>query len=97
MTTTHNTFDGEHVHVRRRRCSTCIFGTHSPVDAERVAGMLAEAGDAGCIPCHHHLDEAVHPVCRGFYDLGVSVPLRLASACAVIAWHDEEDPWSERR
>jgi hypothetical protein len=88
----HNVYDGERVHVRRRRCSTCIFGPRSPVDAERVAGMVAECAGEGVIPCHHHLDLEVNPVCRGYFDLGENMSLRLAAALEVIEWHDE-DPW----
>jgi hypothetical protein len=87
-------FDGQRVHVRRRRCSTCIFGPNRPVSEERVAQMVASCGDEGTIPCHHHLyvGAVVEPVCRGFYDTGNNVMLRLATFMEIIEWHDE-DPW----
>lgn len=89
MAKKHNVFDGEKVNVRRRACDTCIFGRNSPVSAERRDGMVADcAKNEGVIPCHHHLDEKVHPVCRGFFDLNQNWLLRLARAMEAIRWHD---------
>lgn len=89
----HNVYDGSKVHVRRHQCSTCVFGQNSPVSTERRDGMVADCGDEGVIPCHHHLyaGQKVHPVCRGFYNLRQNWILRLATAMEIIEWH-EEDP-----
>lgn len=85
---THNVFDGAHVHVRARRCETCVFGNNSPVSVERREEMVALCGDQSVIPCHKHLyvGEPVNPVCRGFYETGNCVPLRIAEALDMIAW-----------
>lgn len=86
------TFVNGAVHIRRRQCSSCIYGPRSPVDAERRDGMEAGADAANsCIPCHSHLyrGEAVEPVCRGYYEHGQSVALRLAEALDMVTWVDE--------
>lgn len=88
----HRVYIGGKVHVRARRCSTCIFGPNSPVSVERRDGMVERAADDGCIPCHAHLYQgaAVEPVCRGFYEQRGNLALRLAEAMGVIEWHDDE-------
>jgi hypothetical protein len=83
------TFVDGKVHVRRTRCSTCVFGPNKFVDDERVAEMVKGADEAhSCIPCHHHLyqDQPIEPVCRGYYDRHSSVTLRLAEAMNIIQW-----------
>jgi len=80
------------VHVRRRMCSTCIFGPRSPVDDERVAEMIEQCGDEGAVPCHHHLGDEVEPVCAGFVEHAGNLPLRLAHALDVVTLVDG-DPW----
>ena len=66
-----------------------MFGPNKFVSDERVEGMVAGA-DArpSCIPCHHHLyeDQAVEPVCRGYFDRRSSMTLRLAEAMDLIEW-----------
>lgn len=87
MTT--RTFVNGRVHVRRARCSTCVFGPNKFVSDERVAGMVEGADKANsCIPCHHHLHEGqeIEPVCRGYFDRHSSVTLRLAEAMDLIEW-----------
>lgn len=75
--------------VNARPCDTCIFGAHSPVDQSRVEQMVADAGDEGCIPCHHTLDGDEQAVCHGFYQLS-SWPMRLALLMGVIEWRIPE-------
>jgi hypothetical protein len=82
--------DGK-VHIRKRRCDTCIFRPGNLMDLEegRVEQMVADAQrDESCIPCHHHLysGEAVEPVCRGFYELHATLPIRLAEAMDIVEW-----------
>lgn len=81
------------VHVRRARCASCIFrpvdkGRCHGITDERVEQMIEGCGDWGAIACHSHLyrSEPVEPVCRGFFDLGQSVALRLADVMGVIEW-----------
>jgi len=84
---THKVYVDGKVHIRKRRCDTCIFGGNSPVSVERREEMVAIcAKGEGCIPCHHHLGEAVEPVCHGFYELRQNFILRLAEAMEVIEW-----------
>src|SRR5215471_5226719 len=82
----HNVYVNGFVHVRAKRCSTCIFGNRSPVSVERREEMVERCGEEGVIPCHHHLGEDVEPVCRGFYETGNNVLLRLATALDLIDW-----------
>jgi hypothetical protein len=90
----HRVFVGGRVHIRRHRCSTCIFGPNSPVPVQRRDGMIAQCGDTGVIPCHHHLYDGrrVEPVCRGFADLGVNWVLRLAEAMDVVTLVGDDEP-----
>ena len=85
-----NVFRDNKIHVCRRMCSTCIFTDHSPVSVERRDQMAHDASEQdGCIPCHHTIhnnDERGEAVCRGFYNLGSSVPIRLATAMKLIEW-----------
>jgi hypothetical protein len=73
-------------------CSTCIFrpGNLMHLEEGRVQSMVAGADENGsCIPCHRHLynDEKIQPVCRGYWDHGNSVTLRLAAAMEIVEWH----------
>jgi hypothetical protein len=91
MTT--NTFVDGKVHVRRRKCKTCIFlpGNRMNLVDGRVERMVAEADEAGsCIPCHDHLHQgaAIEPVCRGYFDKGNSWTLRLARAMGIVEFVD---------
>lgn len=55
--------------------------------------MVADADrDGGCIPCHKHLyvGEPIQPVCRGYFDVNQSIPLRLAEAMDVIEWYQDK-------
>lgn len=81
------TFVDGKVHVRRIRCGSCIFGSNSPVDDARRDQMVRDADAAeSCIPCHSHLyqGEPVEPVCRGYFDRGSSMALRLAVVTGVV-------------
>ena len=91
---THRVYVNGKVHVRKRPCATCIFGAHSPVSDERVADMVATCGDDGVIPCHHHLGDAIEPVCSGYYQLRANATLRIAAALDAIEWV-EGDPWKD--
>jgi len=84
------TFVDGKVHVRMYKCKSCIYGKNPAVGPERRDGMQAEADrDGGCIPCHSHLyqGEPIHPICRGYFDNGNSIPVRLAAAMDMIEWH----------
>jgi len=88
-----NTFVDGKVHVRKRKCDTCIFGPNRlmGIDQARVDQMTRDADRAeSCIPCHHHLhvDAEVEPVCRGYWDRKSSASLRLAAALDMVEWHD---------
>lgn len=71
--------------VAKTRCSTCIFGTNSPVDAERTRDLRAawSKGDNHQV-CHHFgvgtpdkLEEGSRDVwCRGFYETQVPPEVR---------------------
>ena len=85
----HKVFVNGKVHIRNRRCETCIFGGNSPVSVERKDEMVAlSLRDDGVIPCHKHLApmQPLNPVCHGFWSLNESIPLRLAAAMEVIEW-----------
>lgn len=88
LVTKHNVYVNNKVHVRARRCETCIFGHNSPVSVERREEMVAECGDESVIPCHKHLyvGQKIHPVCRGFYQTGNNWLLRLATSMEIITW-----------
>lgn len=93
------TFVDGKVHVRKRKCASCIYGPKSPVAAERRQQMQDDSDrDGGCIPCHSHLyvGERVHPICRGYFDNGNSIPVRLAAAMEMIEWHDGEPKRTKR-
>jgi hypothetical protein len=83
----HAIFVDDKVHVRAKRCDTCIFGRNSPVTVERREEMIEVcAQKEGVIPCHHHLGEKINPVCHGFYELRQNFILRLAESMEVIKW-----------
>jgi hypothetical protein len=92
------TFVNGKVFVRRRQCATCIFrpenkGRIHGISDERRDQMTADADrDGGCIPCHTHLyvREPINPVCRGYFDINNSIPLRLADAMGYIEWYDHD-------
>lgn len=92
--TGHRIYVDGRVHIRRHMCSSCIFGPRSPVGATRVEQMIVDAGDWGCIPCHHHLGGDLEPVCAGFDRHHSSVAVRLAHALDVVTWV-EGDPWHD--
>ena len=57
--------------VRGKRCSTCIFGTHSPISPER----LAELRECWTIEnraqeCHQHTVNDEQVGCAGHYQAG---------------------------
>jgi hypothetical protein len=77
------------VHVRKRKCKTCIFGPNRliGIDQERVDQMTTDAdANDSCIPCHDHLykDEDIEPVCSGYFDRHSSALLRLAEAMEIV-------------
>ena len=92
--TTNTYIDGK-VHVRRTRCSTCIFrpadnGRLDGISDVRVAGMIAEADrEDSAIACHKTLyqDAPIEPVCAGYFARKSSALLRLAEALDIIEWH----------
>ena len=90
MVKTHNVYTRGKVHIRRAMCPTCIFrpGNLMHLQEGRVEDMVAKAGDFGCIPCHHHLNEKLNPVCHGFYAQKGNLTLRMAEALDVIEWTD---------
>ncbi len=97
MTTTKtNVFRGGKVHVCARMCETCIFrpGNLMRLPEGLVESLTKEALKIdGCVPCHHTMHgqhEDGEAVCRGFYELCESVPLRLAAALRVIEWQEPE-------
>lgn len=69
MSRTRKVFRDDFVHVQRRMCDTCIFrpGNLMHLNEGRVEGMVADAGDDGCIPCHEFMDTKTPGVCNGFY------------------------------
>ena len=82
-----NTYVNGKVHVRKTRCSTCVFGPNRPVSQARVDQMIAEAdAEQAAIACHKHLYQGaeIEPVCRGYFDRGSSVSLRLAVAMDIV-------------
>lgn len=90
---THKVYVNGRVHVRNKRCSTCIFGNTSPVDVERREGMIKACSvNDGVIPCHHHLHDhsPIEPVCRGFFDLDQTISLRLAALYNVLMFVDDD-------
>lgn len=94
MTRKRNVFVDGKVYVRRRQCSSCIFGPRTPIGSERLAEMVAKAGHDGCIPCHHHLDEDLNPVCGGFFKKVYNSILQVAERLDLIEWV-EGDPWDD--
>lgn len=79
------------VHVRRTQCATCIFrpGNLMGLEPGRVEGMVADTTrDESCIPCHHHLGQAIEPVCRGFFDRHATAPLQIADRLGFITFTD---------
>lgn len=82
------------MHVQRERCSTCIYrpGNLMRLQPGRVASMQRDSDsddllDGGAIVCHQTLQGA-QAVCRGYFDHGHSLPLRLAVAWGVVEWVD---------
>lgn len=91
MTT--NTFVNGKVYVRRTRCKTCIFrpGNLMQLEEGRVEQMIVDADEAhSAIPCHSHLHQGaeIEPVCKGYYDRGSSMTLRLARMAGIIEMVD---------
>lgn len=76
--------DGK-VHVCKQMCPTCIFrpGNLMNLNNNRVEGMVRDAGDDGCIPCHGTLD-GEQAVCHGFYTKHRNQLLQLAERFGVI-------------
>lgn len=88
-----NTYVNGKIYVRATRCETCVFRPHNLMGLEdgRVEEMVREADAAeSCIPCHHHLyaEQAIEPVCRGYFDRRSSMALRLAEAMGIIEFGD---------
>jgi hypothetical protein len=80
------------IHVRRKLCDTCIFRPGNLMDLQpgRVEQMTREASENdGCIPCHKTTHKGGgEAVCRGFFNLNSSMPLRLAVAFNKITFQD---------
>lgn len=90
---THKIYVNGKVHVRRRKCETCIFrpGNLMHLEPGRRDEMVAKAEAVdGSIPCHSHIRRGadVEPVCKGFFDLHSTMTLRLAAALDIIEWVD---------
>lgn len=85
------TFVNGRVHVRRTQCKTCIYrdGNLMHLEPGRREQMERDANrDGGCIPCHDniHVGAKIEPVCRGYWNVNQSVPLRLAEALERITF-----------
>lgn len=84
---THNVYRNGRVHVMRRRCATCIFRSGNPMRLApgRVEQMCTDAdADESTIVCHSTLGTDENAACRGYFDRGSSMTLRLAAAAGVI-------------
>ena len=86
-------FRGGMVHIMSRRCDTCIFrpGNLMQLERGRVAAMVAEAKRKdSCIPCHEttHGQAKGKAVCRGFFELYATMPLRLALVMGKIVFDE---------
>lgn len=80
------------VHVMSKRCSTCIYGAHSPVDKPRREEVAGSAIDAeSTIICHKTLGTGENAACRGFFDLTPTQPLQVASRLGLVRFQDERD------
>lgn len=80
------------IHVKAKMCDTCIFrpGNLMNLEPGRVEHMTEHAIRVdGCIPCHKTTYQGGgEAVCRGFYELHRSMPLRLAMALEKITFQD---------
>lgn len=88
-------FDGEHVHVLREMCATCIFrpGNLMRLPPGRVAGMVKDSIAAeAAITCHSTLyADTQQAVCRGYFDRHANsvLTLRLAQIHKIIRFIDQ--------
>lgn len=83
----HNIFRDGKVHVLREQCSTCIFraGNLMGLNRGRVRDMVDEAtANEGAIVCHQTLGTDENAVCRGFFDLHPTNPLKMAARLDAI-------------
>ena len=82
-----NVYRNGRVHVRKTLCATCIFreGNLMHLDEGRVEGMVRDASDSGCIPCHELLD-GDHSVCRGFFNQHRNMVLQVAQRLGVVEY-----------
>ncbi len=92
-----NIYRDDKVHVQRAMCPTCIFRKDGVELAPgRRDQMVADAdAEQGTIICHETLDTDRNAACRGYYDQGQSVTLRLAASLGAIEWVREV--WEEYR
>jgi hypothetical protein len=91
------------VHVQAVMCDTCIFrpGNLMQLESGRVEQLVKGASAAqSCIPCHettHGQDPRGEAVCRGFYSLHPTLPLKLAAAMNKIKFQSNGDPTQSSR
>lgn len=74
------------VHVRRKKCKTCIFhpGNRMLLGRGRVSGMVREANaNDSCIPCHEDMDTKTPAVCAGYFKIHNSL-LQVAERLELI-------------
>ena len=83
-------YRNERVHVKAKMCDTCIFRPGNVMDLEpgRVEQMTRDATrNNSCIPCHKTTYQGGgEAVCRGFFELHASMPLRLAVAFGKVTF-----------
>lgn len=78
-----NSYRNGRVHVRARRCPTCVF-RHG--NLMHLDGMIAEAeANESAIICHDTLD-GDNAVCRGFFDLHPTQPLQIAARLDLVTY-----------
>lgn len=87
-------FDDAGLHVRRTRCSTCIFapGNRMRLRPGRVRDMVEECqANDSYVPCHELLDGPIGAVCRGSFDVLDTTPLQLARRLGYVVLVDGPD------
>jgi len=81
-------FREKKVHVKFRRCATCIIRDANLMDLQPggVAKMIEQADEThGCIPCHETTHQGGNEaVCRGYFDRRSSMMLRLAVKVGIV-------------
>lgn len=84
------------LHVRYKRCATCIFSARSPISpaalAERSARIEAEGGYQEChaYTLRHGRHRGAGVCCRGWFDERHTLAVILARALGVIRFVDDD-------